>query len=132
MDAKTLYPDCEEHGSFRSPLSYTPIIKGLGEVLVREDSNDYQGDTYALLKKGRKYGLIIFGWGSCSGCDALQACNTWNDLQDLIDSMERSVQWFDGKGAARKYFDEHDWEGDYSWHYSECKRFVERCKEILK
>jgi len=111
MEAKKVYPDWEEG---YGPCDYTPIMEALGEVVAAVESNDYQGDTLALLKSPEgKYGVLQFGWGSCSGCDALQACYTWAELQELCDHLEQSVQWLDTLEEAKAWVEAHDWEGAY-------------------
>lgn len=56
--------------------------------------DDYQGDAFAVLQDGERYGLIVFGFGSCSGCDALQACETGKDAADLANAFWESTRWF--------------------------------------
>lgn len=54
--AKTLY----ERESF---YDYNPIVNHFGNVVVRVDDDDYQGNTRVLYKNGDIYGLLLFGWG---------------------------------------------------------------------
>ena len=115
-----LYPDFEK---YHGESNYNPLIQSFGEVLLQVDDNDYQGDTRVILKKDNDYGLLIFGWGSCSGCDALQACNSYKEIEELRKYLEGSIRW----GSADElltYFQTHDWEGDYSWHDRETRQFV--------
>lgn len=105
---------------------YQPILNAIGNVLIQVDDDDYQGDSRLLYEKEGKFGYLIFGWGSCSGCDALQACESMNDVQDLIDGLVNDVKWFDSLGELKEYFKEKDWELEYSWHSSETKEFIEK------
>ncbi len=100
MDVKSLYPECNEDDYFSTPYDYQPIIDAIGTVLVQKRDQDYQGDTFVLYggdinyRGGESvYGILVIGWGSCSGCDSLQACSSYDDLQQLADSLENSVQW---------------------------------------
>jgi len=98
---------------------YESMVEAFGQrVLVATDDGDYQGDSYRLIADGdephQRYGILIFGWGSCSGCDALQACGSVSELQELADSLQDSIKWFSHKEALREYMENHDWEGD--WH----------------
>lgn len=81
----------------------------------RLDDNDYQGDTRALIKgKDGRYGYLKFGWGSCSGCDALQACRSYENLGELISELQQAVRW----GTATDiltFLRTHDWAGDYDY-----------------
>jgi len=128
VSVKDLYPQSSD---YFSAYSYQPMIDSFGKVLIQVDDNDYQGDTRVLLEKANSIGLIIFGWGSCSGCDALQGCENMDDLQKLYDSMESSVKWFASAEQALCYFEDHDWEGDYSWHNKETRVFVSKSKDVL-
>lgn len=134
MEAAQLYPEYAEEekrdGSFYGPSDYNPIIYSLGKVLIKVDDHDYQGDTRVLLKSSwagkDTYGYLIFGWGSCSGCDALQACTSILQIQELLSNLREKVLWFDSLEALQEHFSEKDWEGDYSWHSEETKKFVEQ------
>lgn len=130
MDAKELYKGKDFNWGF---YDYEPIINSLGdEVVIQVDDRDYQGDSRVLYKnKDGKIGILIFGWGSCSGCDALQACGSYDDVDELIEDLRNDIKWFDNKSAALKYVNEKDWELDFSWHYDETKQFVEKVKKYL-
>lgn len=92
---------------------YTPIIEWCGDVKVRHDENDYQGDTIALLKKGNTYGILQFGWGSCSGCDALQACDTEEETEELARGMAASIEW---QSLSSVYEDLKKWDTSGRWN----------------
>lgn len=132
-NAKELYPeywkDEQERGSFYGPGDYQPIINEIGNVLIQVDDNDYQGDSRVLYEKDGKYGFLIFGWGSCSGCDSLQACQNTKGIQELIDGLVNDVKWFDSLSDLQKYFSEKDWELEYSWHAEETKDFIAKVLE---
>ena len=129
MNVRDLYP--QRDSDYFSVCSYQPMIDSFGSVLVQVDDQDYQGDTRVLLEDSGLIGLIIFGWGSCSGCDALQACQSFDDLQSLYDSMKSRVQWWESAEEALDYFENHDWAGDYSCHSDETRDFVTQCKNLL-
>src|SRR5215471_19939865 len=92
--AKELYPQCQKEVGeyFSSPNDYTPIINELGNVVLRSDDDDYHGNTFVLLYKNIfGYVFVQIGWGSCSGCDALQACESYTDVDALAKSIEESA-----------------------------------------
>lgn len=98
--------------------SYTMLIESFpAEILESYDFGDYEGDSLILLKHNNKYGVLVFGWGSCAGCDALEACSTIEDLEELRLSLFNNVTLFDTPTELIKYLKEHDWEGDYLWYY---------------
>ena len=49
---------------------YTPMLEEFGDILLREDDEGWQGDSFLIYHNDNKYGYLSFGWGSCSGCDA--------------------------------------------------------------
>ena len=63
------------------------------EILVQYDEGGYQGDSMALLKFfSNEYFIAKWGWGSCSGCDALQAAqNNANSLAELVIDFQSSI-----------------------------------------
>lgn len=137
INIQNAYPELEEsNGYLWGVWSYDGMVSAFGQgVLVAVDDDDYQGDSYRLIadgdEPGQKYGLLIFGWGSCSGCDALEACCSVKDLQDLADTLQDSIKWFSNKESLRQYMQEHDWEGDWSWHKEECREFRRLVQEFL-
>lgn len=121
--AKELYPDWEEG---YGPGDYQPIVNSFGTVAVQVDDSDYQGDSRVLYHDENRFGWLQFGWGSCSGCDALQACDTWSDLQGLVDDLRSQVKWFDSKDEAISFFENHSWDTDYSCRSDEQKDFIQK------
>lgn len=102
MAARLLFPP-DPGGEFPSIGDYTPIINVLGETLFRYDSDGYEGDTMVLLVRDQRFGLLVFGWGSCSGCDTLQACQDYTGLGELIFSLEAGIRWFDTMAEAKAW-----------------------------
>ena len=122
----------QKRGACYGPSDYTPMLDSMGyETLLRVDDGDYQGDSRLILRDGSRYGVLIFGWGSCSGCDALQACHSMKDIDDLRTSLRDSVKWFESQEECLRYFETHDWEGDYCWHADETRQFVREGKQLL-
>ena len=70
---------------------------------------------FALMRSGARYGILIFGWGSCSACDALQACRNWEEVAALRDDIARGIRWFESAGDALAYVREHDWSLEWTW-----------------
>lgn len=102
---------------------YDPIIESFGDVLLKVDDNDCQGDSRAIIKSGDRYGWLQFGWGSCSGCDALQACCSYDEVDDLIERLRGDIRWFDSLGELKTYFEEKDWEVEYDGRSAESIEF---------
>lgn len=130
MDINEKFPNCKQadgYSRLKDCPSYDEIVEAFGhEIVVQVDDDDYQGDSRYLLKSGDRYGNLNIGWGSCSGCDAIQACCTIPEIQKLADDIEGSIQWFDSKEQAKQWFETHDWKGDYSWRNKKQSDFVEK------
>jgi hypothetical protein len=82
--------------------SYTEIVDSWGyEVLAMDIHGSYQGDYTVLLADGERRGFTVIGYGSCSGCDALESRAPWGDEEgadwsgvvDLADSLRDGVVW---------------------------------------
>ena len=79
-----------------SSWSYDNLLATMtdGKVWAHED-NAYQGDTFAIIQRGGAYGFVVFGWGSCSGCDALEAAHSDIAMAtQLRDELYDSARWF--------------------------------------
>ena len=121
-------------GDERGYYDYEPIINSFGRNVLQIDTEGYQGDSWVLYdnidydfnlrEPTRKIGYLEYGWGSCSGCDALQACNSIDEVQELADELEQSIKWFDGYKEALDWFETHDWKGDWSFGMPAKKAFV--------
>lgn len=127
--ARELYPDYIE--PFYGPGDYGPLLGSIGEIVLQVDDDDYQGDSRILYKDGDKIGYLQFGWGSCSGCDALQGCTHFSEIETLRTELIAAIKWFDTKKDAAKWIGEHDWGGDYSYHHAEQHDFIEKAKSYL-
>lgn len=111
VDIRKVLPDAFDHWGLN--IGYEDLYKQFGTPLVEVEIGSYQGDTLVVLENEGKYGYLTFGWGSCSGCDALRACEDFDDLQELSDHLESSIKWFDSKEELKKWVNNHDWKGDY-------------------
>lgn len=129
--AKELYQDNDFDENWFCISDYNPILEEFGDILIQQDDGEYEGDSRVLYSKDGKYGYLQFGWGSCSGCDALQGCKSFEDVDNLIEGLYDSIKWFESKEDALSFFKTHDWEGDYSWNDDGQKEFIEKCINYL-
>lgn len=87
---------------------YQPMLNEFGEILHQVDDDGYRGDSFLIYKNDNKYGLLIFGWGSCSGCDALQGCTNIDEVQELMDQLYNDIKWFDSLQELKDYISNDD------------------------
>jgi len=86
---------------------YGGLIESLGVKIVLDVSDDdYQGDSYLVLQDGEKWGVLTYGWGSCSGCDAYEACHTVESMSELRDGLEAGISWYDSLDGLKAYLAE--------------------------
>lgn len=137
-DIKEVYPNLEIYENdgekiFDRASDYTPLLESFGyEILLQVDDEDYQGDSRLIFKNGDKYGLLIFGWGSCSGCDALQACESYEEIDELRHELLNDIKWFNSAKEFLDYITHHDWTLEFCWYRKEFKEFINEAKKFLK
>lgn len=120
----------QEHFPEVYDATYKDLVRLYGyELLLWRDMGDSSGDSRALFfdEHSEYFGFLTFGWGSCSGCDALFACETYEALEALSKTLHDTIVWFETDRAAYTYFATHDWEGDYAFD----QVFNERALTIL-
>lgn len=120
---KDVYPECDQESHlegerwFRSPSDYMPLLCSLGDLVYKGDFGSYSGDSVVLYQKylptGPGWGFLVFGWGSCSGCDALQGCDSYQELETLREKLAGEIKWgtaeeiiahIDTREAANPYY----------------------------
>ena len=94
---------------------YDDMAGDMGEVVFRTEFDDYQGDVIYLLKKEGQFGILVLGYGSCSCCDALQACDTAKEYAALFESLNSSIRWFKSLLDAREYVNNPDSKSENWW-----------------
>ena len=131
VDARELYRE-EVDSEYFSAYDYQPMINAFGKVIIQIDDDDYQGDTRVLYSDyGGGIGFLIFGWGSCSGCDALQACRNIDEVQELCNQLQNDIKWFNSKEEALAWARQKDWEAEWFWHEKEGRMFVRLVMDYL-
>lgn len=104
------------------------------DSLVEQHDDDWQGDSRYLFSdpnKDNRYGILIYGWGSCAGCDALDACDSHNERVELRDQLFDSIKWGTAKESL-EYMNSHDWKGDYCCSEEFNKSAIEFLEKIIE
>jgi len=129
--AQVLYP-LNRRGEFPDVGDYSPIIQSFGIVLAQEDLGYYQGDTVAVLQNDDKgFGFLTFTYGSCSGCDSLQSCSTYAEVDQLIDELENQIRWFSSLQEVKDYVvDDENRKGSCYYHYDEWSDFKRKVQAL--
>lgn len=119
-------------GLTKDDYGYESLIDSMGyEIVLQVDDNDYQGDSRTLLRDGERWGFLSFGWGSCSGCDALQAVEgDLDEMTKLRDSLAADVHWEPDRSEMHRYLAEKDWGLEFFGHRQETDEFVRRALGI--
>lgn len=127
---KEVYPD---FGEYFGAWDYKPLLESFDyEILLQVDDDDYQGDSRILFKNDDMFGVLIFGWGSCSGCDALQACSSLEEVDDLRKNLFNGIVW-ENKNDMIKYLSDNEiQELKYSYHQQETQEFLLKAVTLLK
>jgi hypothetical protein len=74
---------------------YIGIVESFGyKILAEKDVGHYQGTLFYLLHNEDQVGLLDVNYGSCSGCDSLQACDTKEDVLQLRQDIFDSIKWY--------------------------------------
>lgn len=113
--------------------SYRDLVHTFAAIGLQVDDSDYEGDSWLLVSDGTRFGVLMFGWGSCSGCDALQAA--YGDraaLAELRADLARSVHWEPDAAALLAYVESKDWSLDFRGDADPAKAFRKRAIEILR
>lgn len=112
-------------------IDYLDLFTGRGlTVLLSSQFGSWQGDYAVVVSNPEgQFAMTVFGYGSCSGCDALEGAETWEDIEVMADSFSSNLTWFNSpqevyEAAAAAEAEE---AAKYSWyeHDSEYPVWVE-------
>lgn len=117
MSEQPISNEAADYDGDTSSPSYGALVRAWGfEVIYWRTLGSYQGDFVVGLRDGRRVGIVVIGYGSCSGCDALEgafdytydesgySCRDWLSQQRVIDLSEElraDVKWFDDTTQLR-------------------------------
>lgn len=131
-DVREVFKGADDGDYFEEQYSYGLMLDSFEfEILVKEDFGSYDGDTKVVLKDGNRYGYMVFGWGSCSYCDALQSCGSYGELESLQKSLFNGIKWFESKSDLVVYFKDKDWALEWYGDEDECKAFSDTVIKFL-
>lgn len=120
-------------------MNYSEFIGEFAEIVLHIYDADSSGDSYMLLccdgpsigAGSGIYGYLCFGWGSCSGCDALQSAlynrrerNSYSEFKELRTKLCDQVVW-KPKEELLEWIKSVDWAGKHEGRSSNHKFFRE-------
>lgn len=117
--------------------AYSCLVESFAYIEAEEDTGNYQGDLLFLLRhQDGRPGFLVFGYGSCSACDSLAACNTVEDYLALRDEMASLTRWFHTDAERLAFLKQNDADHVPQWfHYGKpaevVQKFVERLERDL-
>jgi hypothetical protein len=111
------------------------------ERLIDVRDNDWQGSSYYVLRENEKYGILVFGWGSCSGCDSLEAITDHyyngkneetiiKELNEFRDNLYNSITWRPREEMI-DYVSTKDFGLEWYGHADGGRKFVEELKSYF-
>lgn len=125
-----------------SAQTYLHALKNLGIVEVAGiDAGYYQGDYFAAVmdqdyfgssvyEEEDRIGLLVFGYGSCSGCDAWEGAESASDRLEVLTRIVGLIKWFDDLAAMKAYLASNDPELEWYGHEEEWAEFVAKVNAL--
>jgi hypothetical protein len=105
---------------------YDELVSTFATIAESKMFGSYQGDIlYFLTNDKGEIGWLVVGYGSCTGCDALEAATSsyagggYEEVCALRDELERDVQWFSSIDALREWVDQRVSGNDWYWTETE-------------
>lgn len=115
------------------------------DILCFSVIGEYQGDYIILLKDFPRFGFIVIGYGSCSGCDELEAIYSnmnmrftdlelkdWEEIDALRTKTLDSIQWFDTAHDMTEYIKIRDVANSWYGNEEEWSVVSNKMLEILE
>jgi hypothetical protein len=125
MTCNSLYDAC---------TTYEHIVTSWGYRIIDSSTfGMFQGDQVYLLESGSQVGFVVIGYGSCSGCDALQAIHMFNvepaniveQVNSLSDDLRSNIKWFDSLDDMASIVNDKDYHTNYwYWHEPDIKEYI--------
>lgn len=90
--------------------SYRHLLKSITDQvtwIIEAGFQDYDGNYFFLGQDANSaFYFVVGGYGSCSFCDALQACEALEDFLELRDNIKRSIRKFDSAQEFEQWFND--------------------------
>lgn len=119
----------EELNRLSGYYHYENLIKATGcDIIDSLYMGNYEDDLLMVVSKNYKFGLLVTGYGSCSGCDALQGCVTNTERTELAVELYNKIMWKE-PGEIIDYLEDKDWSAEYYGQQKGLSEFIKKVKE---
>ena len=103
------------------------MINALGDVLVDATRWNYyynNGWIWALFSKDDSIGILVEEFRTDLGL-----CNSYEDIQEIFESLQKHVLWFETMAEVTDYLDSYT--SVYEHNQKEIDEFISLCREKL-
>jgi hypothetical protein len=111
--------------------SYYELVEKNADVLIEHTLGSYQGDMLFLLRNGDQFGFLVVGYGSCSGCDSLEACESQEAVDSLAERIYDGIKWFDSFDELKSYVLDDNKDLEWYAHEGGWPEFLEKVKNYV-
>lgn len=118
------------------PPAWESLIESFDySILLNHEFGDYQGDLFFLLEDAAptyyRVGFLVFGYGSCSGCDSLQACANKEEVIELRDKLHTEIHWEDSPKEMLTFL--HNRDAPLYWYGAKTnwEEFLGKARRVL-
>lgn len=111
--------------------SYHNLVEDFAEIEFSQTLGYYQGDYLYVLKDDDRYGFLVVGYGSCSYCDALEGCESLDDVYNLRNSIRDNVKWFDSFDELKSYVTDDNKDLEWYAHEEQWPEFLEKVNNYV-
>jgi hypothetical protein len=116
-------------------LGYEDLVASMefDALIAWHDQRDYQGDTWVLARRGGRFAFLNFSWGSCSGCDALEAAGgSIKELTELRNRLYGQIRWFETEAELWNWVDDDSFHPTQAYfHRSDFRTFLTEVRDAL-
>lgn len=112
--------------------NYENLLESAGPtILASTHVGSYQGTLYMLLEENGTYGYLNTYYGSCSGCDSLQAAGgNIKALAELRQRLLDEVVWYKTKAEVLAAIEQDVTVSD-DWYRDDDKKFLTAATKAL-
>jgi hypothetical protein len=112
-------------------------ISIIANIKICKKIGGLHGDYLFLLKDrfDLKYGYLVAGYGSCSGCDEFKHLQVYEDSLDgfikFLKEKERCIIWNHADDMI-DYFKNKKWEDEFFWNDEDSHYFVSESLKLME